>query len=228
MPGDQPIVELRPSWRFFRFLCQWAMVLLLKARCFGVHRVPARGGALLVCNHQSFFDPILVTMALTRESSYMARDSLFRNRWFKRLIEHLNAFPVRRNEADLSAIKGALRRLKRGLVLVMFPEGTRTSDGQIAAMLPGLAAVAKKARIPIVPTLIDGMYQAWPRHGPLPGPGDVVIEYGQPIYPDEYADLDPQQLMDLIRRRLIAMQQRWHSRVPRRRLEWFRPTAEAN
>lgn len=212
---------MRPYYRFFRFLSQWSMVLLLKARIFGMRNVPASGGVLLVANHQSFTDPLLATMALPREGNYMARDSLFENRWFGRLIESLNAFPVRRNAADVGAIKETLRRLKQGRVVLLFPEGTRSEDGRIGPMLPGLGAVARKAGVPIVPTLIDGVYQAWPRNRTLPGTGNAIVEYGRPILPDEYRDLNADQLLEMIRRRLTEMQRRWHGRVPWRRLEWY-------
>ena len=215
----RPADSMRPYYRVCRLICLFIITLLLKARIFGRRNVPAKGGVLLVCNHQSFIDPVLATIAPPREGNYMARDSLFHNPFFRLLIESLNAFPVRRNTADLGAIKESLRRLKQGRILVLFPEGTRTPDGRIGQMLPGLGAIAKKAGVPIVPTLIDGAAQAWPRAHKLPGPGDVIIEYGQPILPHEYAALNADQLMDLVRGRLIQMQARWHSRVPARRLK---------
>jgi len=212
---------MRLSYRICQFACQWFCILYFKVRCHGTRRVPASGGALLVCNHQSFMDPVLAAIALRRESSFMARDTLFANPLFKRLIKHLNAYPVKRNEADISAIKESLRRLKNGQVIVLFPEGTRTPDGKIHPLLPGLGAIAKKARVPIVPTLIDGIYQLWPRHQPIPAPGDVVIEYGEPIWPDDYADMSTEEVMNLIHDRLTGMQQRWHNRLPQRRLAWY-------
>jgi 1-acyl-sn-glycerol-3-phosphate acyltransferase len=160
-------------------------------------------------------------MPLEREASFMARDTLFVNPPFKRLIESLNAFPVRRGTADLGAIKEALRRLKKGGLLILFPEGTRSEDGRIKPLLPGLGAIAKKSRVPLVPTLIDGMVQAWPRGYTLPAPGDVIVEYDTPVPPAEYADLSVEALMNLLHDRLTDMQHRLHSRVPQRRLEWF-------
>ncbi|GMU22423.1 MAG: hypothetical protein AMXMBFR13_25090 [Phycisphaerae bacterium] len=218
---QRPTTGMRLYYRCCRFVCQWTTTLLLKARVFGLHHVPDSGGVLLVCNHQSFLDPVLVTMALPREGNYMARDSLFCNRFFRLLIESLNAYPVKRNAADIGAIKESMRRLKQGRVVVLFPEGTRTLDGRIGPMLPGLGAIARKAGVPVVPTLIEGVFQAWPRDRKLPRPGDVVIEYDRPITPEEYAGLSPEQLLERIRERLLAMQHRWHSRVPSRRLEWF-------
>lgn len=214
---------MRPLYRFCRFLCWVSCAIYFKARCFGVEHVPLSGGVLLVSNHQSFMDPVLATMALRREGNYMARDSLFKNRWFRWLIEYLNAFPVRRQSADIAAIKESMRRLKQERLLLMFPEGTRTPDGRIQPLLPGMVAIAKKARVPIVPTLIDGMFQAWPRHQLLPSPGRVIIEYDRPITPAEYEDLTAEQLTDLVRQRLVAMQSRWHRLWPERRLKWYQP-----
>lgn len=214
---------MRYTYRFCRFLCQWTCVLLFGSRVFGREHFPASGGVLLVSNHQSFMDPVLVTMALPREGNYMARDTLFQDRWFGRLIRFLNAYPIRRGTADMMAIKETMRRLKEGRVVAAFPEGTRSPDGRVGEMLAGLATVAKKCNAPIVPTLIDGMYQAWPRHQILPGFGDVVVEYGKPITPAEYARMSPDELTEEIRRRIIRMQQALHRRVPGRRLEWYDP-----
>jgi len=215
--------EIRLGYRFCRFLCKGFCATYLKTRCCGIGNVPATGGVLLVSNHQSFVDPVLTTMALYREGNYMARDSLFSNPWFGRLIEYLNAFPVRRGTADLAAIKESMRRLRQGRVVLLFPEGTRTPDGRIQPLLPGMFAIAKKTGVPIVPVLVDGMFQAWPRHQLLPSPGNVVVEYGRPIWPGQFEELSPEQLMGLVRRRLIAMQHRWHRLLPERRLEWYRP-----
>jgi len=212
--------NVRFYWRFLRFLCRWGTILHLKVRVHGVRNVPREGGALLVCNHQSHMDPVLVSMALPRESCYMARDSLWANKWFARLITSLNAFPVKRHTADLGAIKESLRRLKSGMSLVVFPEGTRTPDGRIHPMFPGLASIAKKAGAPIVPVLIDGMHQAWPKGSPFPRTGSVIIQYGDRIPPAEYAGLSADELVQLLRKRLIHMQHRLHESLPERRLPW--------
>ena len=93
---------MRPYYRFCRFWCQWFCLLFFRVRVFGRQNIPDRGGVLLVCNHQSFFDPVLVTMALHREGNYMARDTLFRNPWFRVLIKSLNAELKERKPSSLT------------------------------------------------------------------------------------------------------------------------------
>lgn len=195
---------------------------MFKVRIKNRGNIPQKGGVLLICNHQSFLDPVLAGLGLRRECHYVARDSLFRNAFFKKLIESLNAFPVKRGQADVGAIKESLRRLKKGNIVVLFPEGTRTKDGRIRAMLPGLAAVAQKARVPVVPTLIDGAYQAWPRTKKLPGTGSVIVQYGKAIYPEDYAGMKPEELTRLLEQRLGEMQKELHRKLPERRLSWYK------
>ena len=122
---------MRKGYAVCRMVAQMLFTFLVRGRVFGTHHVPRQGGVLLVSNHQSFLDPVLATLAIPRECNYMARDTLFRQPQFRRLIEYLNAFPVKRNTADLGAIKETLRRLKAGRVVLTFPEGTRTVDGSI-------------------------------------------------------------------------------------------------
>ncbi len=216
---------MRLYYRVCRFFARCFCLLMCRPRYFGRRNVPGEGGALLACNHQSFMDPVLATASLDREACFMARDTLFKHPLFARLIRSLNAFAVRRGSADSGAIKETLRRLKQGGVVVVFPEGTRSPDGRIGEMLPGLGGIAKKAGVPIVPTLIDGMVQCWPRSAPLPRPGDVIVEYGTPIGPDQYADWSSERIAQELRRRLTAMQRRWHGRVSERRLQWFNDRA---
>jgi 1-acyl-sn-glycerol-3-phosphate acyltransferase len=200
------LVTMRPWYRFCRFLCQWFGVLFFLIRVKGVRDVPDEGGVLLISNHQSFFDPVLATLVLHREGNYMARDSLFANPLFRWLIRSLNAFPVRRQTADVSAIKEMMRRLKDGKVVAAFPEGTRTPDGTIGRFLPGVPAVAVKARATIVPVLIDGAFQSWPRHRLLPRPAQVRVVYGRPIPPEQLRGRDPEELAEQVRQQLIRMQ----------------------
>lgn len=149
---------------------------------------------------------MLVTLALYREGNFMARDTLFVNRHFKRLIESLNAFPVKRNTADVGAIKEIIRRLRDGRVVVTFPEGTRTEDGSIGQLLEGSLMVAKRAGATIVPTVIEGAFEAWPKGAKLPSPGRVSVAYGKPIESASTEGLSVEALTGLVRERMVDLQ----------------------
>ena len=139
-----------------------------------------------------------------------SRESLFSHRLFGGLIASLNAFPVRRGRRTWPRSSRPCGSCD-GKIVIIFPEGTRTSDGRIGFLLPGAGAIAKKARVPLVPTLIDGMVQTWPRGRMLPGAADVIVEYDKPLMPEEYAGWPTQRLMAELRDRLVAMQCRWHT-----------------
>ncbi|NLF31652.1 MAG: 1-acyl-sn-glycerol-3-phosphate acyltransferase [Planctomycetes bacterium] len=188
-----------------RLLRVW-MPLVWRMRVFNRHYEPSGGGAVYMCNHQSFMDPVLMSMALQRPMHYMARDSLFRHRLFRLLIESLNAFPVRRGTADTAALKEAMRRVRRGEQVVLFPEGTRTRDGRIGPFLPGVAFVAQRAKATVVPVVIDGAFECWPRTRPLPRPGEIVVRYGRPYTPDEARAMSPDAFVAAVRRDMIAIQ----------------------
>jgi len=200
---------MRPFYRVCRLLCQAFFLSVCRGRAFGVRNVPTRGGVLLVCNHQSFFDPVLATLALPRECAYMARDSLFRTRVFRALIEALNAFPIKRGTADLGAIRETLRRLKAGALITAFPEGTRTQDGSIGPLLPGIILVARRANVPIVPAVILGAYEAWPRGRRFPRLGRIRVAYGRPIDPQGLRGQSDEACVALVRAQIVALKERF-------------------
>jgi 1-acyl-sn-glycerol-3-phosphate acyltransferase len=207
-------------YRFARCVLQVAMGTTWKVRVFDRHYEPAEGGAVYISNHQSFLDPMLMSLALRRPMNYMARHSLFRTPGFKQLIESLNAFPVRRGTADTGAMKEAMRRIKKGGQVVVFAEGTRTRDGRIGPFLPGVALLAQRTAKWTVPVLIDGAFEAWPRSSALPGMGSIVIRYAPPISQSDARDMSPDELVTRVRDTIIAMQTETRRRTGRPRLEY--------
>lgn len=200
-------------YRVMRWGCRVAGAAFYHQRVYNRHHEPATGGVVYVSNHQSFFDPILVTNALSRPGNYMARDTLFRQPWFRRLIESLNAFPIQRNKADTGALKEAMRRLKNGRTIVIFPEGTRTRDGHIGPFLPGVAVLSQRAAEWTVPVLIDGAFEAWPRTQMLPRPGRIFVEYAPAIPREEARQYSPEEFVRRVRQTLIDMQTHLRARI---------------
>jgi len=172
-------------YRACRHPCVSAMSVLTGVRHFNVPDVSAiEGGMLLVSNHQSFLDPVLVGMAMPQPLDFLARQSLFRFPGFRALIRGLGAHPLQRGRMDPAAMRTMLRLLRGGRWLLVFPEGTRTRDGTLGEFRPGSAELATRAEVPILPVCIQGAHRAWPRHQPLPRPARVAVAYGNPIPPE--------------------------------------------
>ncbi len=174
-----------PPWTLSRCIVQWfgwsVAPLVFRLRAFGCEHLPARSAYLLVSNHQSFLDPVLIALATRREIAFMARESLFRSLPFRILISAFDAFPVRPGRADLTAVRTAVTRLRAGQLVGLFPEGTRTRDGSLAHFHPGFGMIAERAGVPIVPVAIEGAYDAWPRSQLLPRAKTISVAFGRPM-----------------------------------------------
>lgn len=198
----------RPLWKilwyeFLRRVVQLTAVLLYRVRHYGVGRIPSEGPVLVVSNHQSHFDPPLIGMACPRRMNYLARETLFRFAPFRWLIQSLDAIPIDREGLGLNGIKESLRRLKRGEMVVIFPEGTRTPDGNIQPFRPGFTTLAVRARAAILPVAIDGAFQVWPRHQSYPRlSGDIRVLYGEPIPAEQSAVMNERELLADVERRV--------------------------
>ena len=123
----------------------------------GKENIPQQGAFILACNHTSYFDPpILAAGCFHRRLNFLAKDELFRNWAFGWYIRRLGAFPIRREGRDISAVKESIRRIRKGQPLVIFPEGGRSNDGILKEGLPGIALLATREQIPVVPAFIKG------------------------------------------------------------------------
>ena len=195
-------------WGLGKYTSRIIAMILFGVRYRGAENFPKSGPVLLVTNHQSFLDPWLVGMACPRQVHFMARDTLFKGGIASWLMECVNAYPVRRGSADLQAIRHTVERLQSGYVVNIFPEGTRSTDGTIGVIAAGVAIILARAKmpIPVVPVLIDGAFEAWPRGQKLPHPGKVTVTAGKPIMPDELAKLSPADLSLRIRQALVDLQ----------------------
>jgi len=121
---------------------------------------------------------------------YLARSTLFEtSKLFGALIRSLNAVPLKRGAFDKQALRRCIEILSAGNALALFPEGTRTRDGRIGRLHSGFGMIARRSGATIVPTLIQGAFEAWPRTSPLPAPRPIRVAYGRPIGPDELGRL---------------------------------------
>ena len=177
-----PVLDVfRPS---FHALCRAYFRLDLR----GLEHIPRAGPLIIVPNHQTFADPPLITIPVHRPIHYMAWNRLFAVPGFGRLIRRLRAFPVEIETSDGRAVREAVRLLRAGEVLMIFPEGGRTPDGQLQPFKLGAFRLAVAHDSPVLPVTIAGAWEAWPPGRTLPRPGRITITYHPVERPKPAAD----------------------------------------
>lgn len=179
---------------------------LFRVRGFGVKNIPRKGPVIFLSNHQSFLDPIFCQVPVWRHMHYMARDSLFKHKVFGPLLKSIYAIPIRRGSGDLAAMRKIIAALKQNAAVCLFPEGTRTKDGKIADIQPGFALLARKTGAMVVPVVIDGAFECWPRDRKFPSLGKVRVSYGEAIDAEQIACIGDKKFAAQITKTLRQMQ----------------------
>lgn len=194
-------------WHFMHMLCYIWVAPCYRYRAWGIHNIPTDGPVILISNHQSFLDPILVGLAGHHRQFYaMARHTLFINPVLSWIIRSLNAIPINRDEADTAAMRRCLEVLKQQHGLLIFPEGTRTPDGTTQPFAPGTMLIIKRSKAPVIPVAIEGAFLAWPKGRKLPCLfGHVRVRYGRPIPADELAKMGAEKAMTRLQNEIEAM-----------------------
>jgi len=170
-------LSYRLGWLFFRAV----YATYFRWRVFNPERVPLTGPVILASNHASFLDPPLVGAGLKRGINYLARESLFRFPGVGALLRSWNSVPVDRDGGGAAGLKAILERLLAGGGIILFPEGTRTRDGQLQPARSGIGLVVIKSGAPVVPVRVFGTYEAYGRHIKFPRPRRIIVKYGQPM-----------------------------------------------
>jgi len=164
------------------------MFLFGPVRVEGRERVPKRGPLLVLSNHLSDCDPPVVAYALQRPVYFMAKEELFRIRFFGRLIRWLRAFPVKRGAPDRTAIRMAIKYLECGEAVVIFPEGQLSEMGELQPIQPGAAMIARMTEVPVLCVGLRGTNRIMPFKSLIPRPafGGVKVRIGTPkVFPKE-------------------------------------------
>lgn len=158
---------------------KFLLFFMFPYKVIGKENVPAEGGVILAVNHSSNLDPVMigVTVPYPKRITFMAKAELFKNKLFAKIIKGLGAFPIQRGRGDIGAMKAAFEILKNEGIMLIFPEGGRVKKGQKRRAKPGVAAIAVRAKAPVVPVHIKDGYR-WMRK--------VTVVYGEPMYFTEY------------------------------------------
>lgn len=176
--------------------------IFFRIKAFGQENIPKKGGFILASNHASFLDPVVLGVACSRKLNFMAKEELFYNPLFSRFISYLGAFPVKRDSADLSALKEAMHRVKIGGALVLFPAGSRRFDSDSGEPYPGIGFLATKLNVPVIPAFIRGSDLALSKVAKFIWPCKISVYFGEQIFLERrlpYQDI-ARKIMENIRR----------------------------
>lgn len=172
------------------WLARAVALLFFRFRVVHRDRMINDGPAILASNHQSYLDPPLIGNASDRAIHFLARKTLLDVPILGRILPKLNVIPVDQEGSDRSALKALIRVLKAGEGVLVFPEGSRTLDGNLQPALPGVGLVIAKTLAPVVPMRIFGAREALPRGGGGLHFRPITVVVGEPIYFTS-ADLQP-------------------------------------
>lgn len=165
-------------YKIFRVLCRFWYGTILGTRVIGAENIPASGAFILAANHVSNWDPPFLGTFIDREVCYMGKEELFKNPVMAWICRHLHVFPVKRGAADKTAIKTAVKVLRDGKCLGIFPEGTRSKTGKLGKAEAGVSLIAAMTKAVIIPAAIVDTEKIFSREKFLPQP---AVVYGTPI-----------------------------------------------
>lgn len=173
---------LRRIWHEIgRFIAVGLVWLLYRVKVYGKENIPHDGAVLVLSSHQSFFDPMLCQGWLHRPFYYVPRDTLFAGFWGL-LIDSFYTIPINQDQVTLKSMRSIIDVLKRGHIVCLYPEGSRTFDGKISEIKPGFSLLVRRSGAVMVPMVIDGIFERWPRTRKYPKPGGRIgVLYGKPI-----------------------------------------------
>ena len=155
--------------------------IFFRLKITGAENCPKNGPLIIASNHASFFDPLIAGFAVPRPVNFMARDSLFRNRIFGKILMSVNAFPLRREGADLGAMRLAIDKLCQGNAVLIFPEGTRSKDDNLGTPRAGIGFLAAASGAQILPCYIKGSMAVLPRGAIFPRFKKISAYIGKPL-----------------------------------------------
>jgi 1-acyl-sn-glycerol-3-phosphate acyltransferase len=184
-------------YNFFKTIFYIFFKVFHRLKVIGSENVPIKGGAIIAANHASYLDPPAVGVALKRRAVYMAREGLFRIPLLGLFIRTFS-LPVRRGKPLPSTIKEVVRRLKHGEVVVIFPEGGRSTDGSIADIKRGIGVITQLAKVPVIPAYLSGTGKALPVGAKFLRLAKITVIFGHPLKIDKKEGENEKQFQERI------------------------------
>jgi len=187
MSSAFPQVEMQRVYGFCHYVVRVVFDMFFRGEVIGAGNLPPRGGFLLAANHASFLDPPMIGCHISRQIAYFARKTLWRGGIASWWLTSVGTIPVDRDGGqDVSAIKRVLKALKDERGLILFPEGTRSVNGQLQPAKAGVGFIAIKTQVPVIPVRIFGSYEAFGKGRGLRLGTPVSVIFGQPMPPSAY------------------------------------------
>ncbi|MCC5024414.1 MAG: 1-acyl-sn-glycerol-3-phosphate acyltransferase [Candidatus Synoicihabitans palmerolidicus] len=173
---------MSPTYLLFHYIFYLLHRMFFRGDVCGVANIPVTGPFLLAGNHASHLDPPAIGSNVPRQIAFFARKTLWKSGVLSWWMDQAGCIPVDRDGAsDVGAIKRVLRTLQAGRAVILFPEGTRSVDGELQAPKSGVGMIACRAKVPVVPVRIFDSHLAWGRGASIRPGIPVTIVFGQPI-----------------------------------------------
>lgn len=183
--GGNPFLYKMFKWLVVRPI----LYLFYQERIYGAENVPLTGHLIVVSNHASDFDPLIVGSCMGRPVAFMAKEELFEIPVLSQAIQAFGAYPVKRGAGDRAAIRAAIASIEKGWATGIFLQGTRTLDGRVTEPKLGAAMIAAKTQAPFLPISIWGTETILPKGAKFPKLlQPVTVRIGQLIPAPETSD----------------------------------------
>lgn len=171
-------------------------------RVEGRRRFGAGRPVLLVPNHVSFLDPVVLQAALPRRITYLMTDLYYGIPGLNWVFRRIGCIPLKQEGSQLAAIRRGIEALERYRLVAIFPEGTRSVDGKLQSGFPGAATLAQRARALVVPVAIIGTYESLPRGSFWPRRSRLTVRFGEPIDFELIPKKRPREMTEVIMQRI--------------------------
>jgi 1-acyl-sn-glycerol-3-phosphate acyltransferase len=169
-------------YNIFYNLAKLLARMIFSMRVIHPERMVESGPLLIAVNHSSFFDPPLAGICSRRGVYYLARKTLLKWPFFGPLFPAMNVIPVERDGNDMSALREVIKKVKEGNAVLLFPEGTRSLDGDLQPARAGIGLVIAKTGAPVLPMRIFGAYEAFPKNARRFQLSQISVVIGEPIH----------------------------------------------
>ncbi len=171
-------------------ICHYVIIgiydALFRGEVAGLEHIPRTGPFLIAANHASHLDPPIIGSQVSRQIAFFARKSLWKPGLASWWMDSVGCIPVDRDSTDLAAIKRVLQTLKTGKAIILFPEGTRSPDGNLQTPKGGVGLIVAKTQVPVLPVRIFDSHVAFGRDGKLHVGTPVSVTFGPLLYPADY------------------------------------------